>query len=161
MGYKNVGDIIQLNPAFPDALNPVRKEYAIVPFQVLRTDTAANIKKAVLPADATILGFRIYGSTASNAGTSATLALTGQGVGPSGATFNFGTFNLLATGTAPVGVGTYLLNSTVNIVTGTFNLERPPATQTSGDIYIYAQYAESGTASSAGGPWYVLVEYTR
>lgn len=154
MGFKNVGDIIQLNPAFPDALNPVRKEYAIVPFQVLRTDTAASIKKAVLPADATILGFRFYIQTPSNNVTTATVTLTGQGVGPSGATFAFGSQSVAT-------AGTYLMNSTVNTVTGTFNLERPPAVQTSGDIYIFAQYAETGTASTTGGPFYVVVEYVR
>lgn len=157
MGYKNVGDIIQLNPAYPSPLNPVRKEYAIVPFQVLRTDTATNVKKAVLPADATILGFRLYSSTASNATTTATIHLYGQGVGPTGQTFDFGTFDVKTA----FGAGTFLLNTTVNILTGTFNLERPPAVQTSGDIYIYATYAETGTASSTGGPWYILVEYTR
>jgi len=153
MGYKQQ-DIVPLNAAYPDALNPVRKEYAIVPFQVLRTDTGATIKKAVLPADATILGIRMYIQTASNAGTTATVTLTGQGVGPTGATFAFGTFSVLTTGTS-------LLNTTVNTVTGVFNLERPPAVQTSGDIYIYAQYAETGTASTAGGPFYFVVEYTR
>lgn len=158
MGYKQVADLTPLNPAYPTPLNPVRKEYAIVPFQVLRTDTAANIKKAVLPADATILGFRIYGGTASNAVTTATIALTGKGVGPSGATFNFGTVNVLAAGQ---GAGTFLLNTTVNAVTGTFNLERPPAVQTSGDIYLFAQYAETGGASTTGGPWIILVEYVR
>ena len=153
MGY-NAQDLVPLNPAAPTPLIPVRKEYAIVPFQVLRTDTAANIKKAVLPADATILGFRFYIQTASNAGTTATVTLTGKGVGPTGATFAFGSQSVLT-------AGTYLMNSTVNTVTGVFNLERPPATQTSGDIYIYAQYAETGSASSTGGPFYVLVEYTR
>lgn len=157
MGYKQVADLTELNPAFPSPLNPVRKEYAIVPFQVTRSNTTA-FKAAVLPADATILGFRLYSQTASNAGTTATIALTGVGVGPSGATFNFGTFSVLAGG---VGAGTYLLNTTVNPVTGTFNLERPPATQTSGDIYINAVYAETGTASTTGGPWNILVEYTR
>jgi hypothetical protein len=153
MGYQAT-DLVPLNPAYPDALNPVRKEYAIVPFQVLRTDTGANIKKAVLPADATILGFRFYIQTPSNATTTATVTLTGKGVGPGGATFAFGTQSVLT-------AGTYLMNSTVNTVTGVFNLERPPAVQTSGDIYIYAQYAETGTASTTGGPFYVLVEYTR
>src|SRR5260370_18472878 len=121
MGYLNVTDLNQLNPAYPTPLVPTRKHYHLVPFQVVRTDTTL-IKQAVLPADATILGFRLYSQTASNAGTSATIALTGQGVGPTGQAFNFGTFNVLATGTAPVGAATYLLNTTSNPLTGVFNL---------------------------------------
>lgn len=155
MGFLST-DLVPLNPAYPDALNPVRKEYAIVPFQVLRTDTAASIKKAVLPADATILGFRFYIQTPTSGGgtTAATVTLTGKGVGPTGATFAFGSQSVFA-------AGTYLMNSTVNTVTGVFNLERPPATQTSGDIYIFAQYAEVGGTSTTGGPFYVVVEYAR
>jgi hypothetical protein len=156
MGY-TAQDLNPLNPAAPTPLIPERKEYAVVPFDVTRSMTATNVKQAVLPADATILGFRLYGTVASNATTTATIHLYGQGVGPSGATFDFGTFDVKGT----YGAGTFLLPTTVNLVTGTFNAERPPATQTSGDIYIYATYAETGTASTAGGPWYIVVEYVR
>lgn len=155
MGIKQVADLTQLNPSFPDALNPVRKDYHLVPFQVARTNTSA-FKVAVLPADATILGIRFYIQTPSNAGTTATVALTGQGVGPSGATFNFGSQSVLA-----AAGNTGLMNATVNTVTGIFNLERPPAQQTSGDIIIYAQYAETGSASTTGGPFYFVIEYVR
>lgn len=155
MGIKAVADLTQLNPAFPDALNPVRKDYYIVPFQVARTNTSA-FKVAVLPADATILGFRFYIQTPSNAGTTATVTLTGQGVGPSGQAFTFGSQSVLA-----AAGNTGLMNATVNTATGIFNLERAPATQTSGDIIIYAVYAETGTASSTGGPFYFTIEYTR
>jgi hypothetical protein len=153
MGIKNVADLISLNPSYPDAQNPVRKSRLVVPFQVLRTNTTA-IKVAVLPADATIVGFTWFIQTASNATTTATVTLTGQGVGPTGQTFAFGSQNVLVT-------GTYLMNSTVNILTGTFNLERPPAVQTSGDIIIYATYAETGTASTTGGPFYCIIDYVR
>jgi hypothetical protein len=155
MGIKNVADLVQLNPSYPDALNPVRKDYHLVPFQVQRTNTTA-FKVAVLPADATILGFRYYIQTPSNAGTTAVVTLTGQGVGPQGATFAFGSQSVLA-----AAGNTGLMNATVNTVTGIFNLERPPATQTSGDIIIYATYSETGTASSAGGPFYFVIEYVR
>lgn len=153
MGIKNVADLVQLNPSYPDAQNPVRKSRLVVPFQVLRTNTTAT-KVAVLPADATIVGFTWFIQTASNAGTTAGVTLTGQGVGPTGQTFAFGTQSVLAG-------GTYLMNSTVNILTGTFNLERAPAVQTSGDIIIYATYAETGTASSTGGPFYCIIDYVR
>jgi hypothetical protein len=153
MGFKQVADLTPLNPSYPDALNPVRKDYHLVPFQVARTNTTA-FKVAVLPADATILGIRWYVQTASNAGTTAVVTLTGQGVGPTGATFAFGSQTVLAAGTG-------LMNATVNTVTGIFNLERPPAVQTSGDIIVYATYSETGTASTTGGPFYFVIEYVR
>jgi hypothetical protein len=153
MGIKSVADLVPLNPAYPDALNATRKAYVLVPFQVTRSNTTAT-KVAVLPADATILGIRYYIQTASNATTTATVTLTGQGVGPQGQTFAFGSQNVLITGYD-------LMAANVNILTGVFNLERPPATQTSGDIIIYATYAETGTASTTGGPFYFVIEYVR
>ena len=155
MGYKNVADLVPLNPTMVSPIYPTRKDYHLVPFQVVRTNTTAT-KVAVLPADATILGIRFYIQTPSNAGTTATVTLTGQGVGPTGATFAFGSQSVLA-----AAGNTGLMNATVNTVTGLFNLERPPAVQTSGDIIIYATYAETGTASTTGGPFYFVIEYVR
>jgi hypothetical protein len=152
MGIKNVADLVPLNPTQISPIGPARKAYHLVPFQVDRTETVAT-KEAVLPADATILGIRWYVQTPSNAGTTATVTLTGQGVGPGGATFNFGSQSVAAAG--------YGFMGTVNTVTGVFNLERPPAVQTSGDIIIYATYAETGTASTTGGPFYFVIEYVR
>jgi hypothetical protein len=153
MGIKNVADLIPLNPTQISPLNPVRKDYHLVPFQVVRTNTTAT-KVAVLPADATILGIRWYVQTpSSGTNTSATVTLTGQGVGPGGATFNFGSQSVFTAG--------YGFMGTVNTVTGVFNLERPPATQTSGDIIIYATYAEAGGTSTTGGPFYFVIEYVR
>src|ERR1700677_916101 len=132
MGIKNVADLIPLNPTMISPDQPVRKSRLIVPFQVVRTNTTAT-KVAVLPADATIVGFTWFIQTPSSGGaiTGATVTLTGQGVGPTGQTFAFGSQSVFT-------AGTYLMNSTVNILTGTFNLERAPAVQTSGDIIIYA-----------------------
>ena len=155
MGIKNVADLVPLNPTMVSPDYPTRKDYHLVPFQVVRTNTTAT-KVAVLPADATILGFRFYIQTPSNAGTTAIVTLTGQGVGPTGATFAFGSQSVLA-----AAGNTGLMNATVNTVTGIFNLERPPAVQTSGDIIIYATYAETGTASTTGGPFYFVIEYVR
>ena len=155
MGFKNVADLVPLNPSYPDALNPVRKERVIVPFQVLRSNTTP-VKVAVLPADATILGFQYFIQTPSNATTTAIVTLTGQGVGPQGQTFAFGSQSVLA-----AAGNTGWMNATVNILTGIFNLERAPATQTSGDIIIYATYSETGTASTTGGPFYFVIDYTR
>lgn len=158
MGIKSVADLVPLNPAMISPLQPVRKDYHLVPFQVLRTNTTST-KVAVLPADATILGIRYYIQTASNAGTTAIVTLTGQGVGPGGATFAFGTQSVLAAAGA-YGFG-FTAAGDVNTVTGIFNLERPPAVQTSGDIVIYATYSETGTASTTGGPFYFVIEYVR
>jgi hypothetical protein len=156
MGIKQVADLTQLNPSYPDALNPTRKAYHLVPVTVSRTNTTAT-KIAVLPADATVLGIRRYIQTASNAGTTATVTFTGQGVGPQGQAMTFGSDNVLVTtgNTGPITA------PTVNTSTGIMNLERPPATQTSGDIIVYATYAETGTASTAGGPFIYVIEYVR
>jgi hypothetical protein len=156
MGIKSVADLVPLNPTQISPLGPTRKAYHLVPFQVLRTNTTAT-KVAVLPADATILGFRFYIQTASSGtNTSASVTLTGQGVGPNGATFAFGSQNVF-TGAPSTGI----MAATVNTVTGIFNLERPPAVQTSGDIIIYATYAEAGGTSTTGGPFYFVIEYVR
>jgi hypothetical protein len=155
VGIKNVADLVPLNPAYPDALNPARKAYHVVAFSVARTTTTAT-KVAVLPADATILGIRYYIETASNAGTTAGVTLTGTGTAPTPVTFAFGTQSVLA-----AAGNTGLMNATVNRTTGIFNLERAPAQQTQGDIIVYAQYAETGTASTAGGPFDFVIEYVR
>lgn len=150
MGY-NTQDLNPLNPAYPTPLVPVRKEFAIVPFSVSRTETTVGTKQAVLPDDATILGIRYYNNTAaSNAGTTATVTITATPLGPgSGGAYVLGTFD--AKGTA---LGSGFITSSTE-----FNLFRAGA-QT-GDILITANYAETGTASTTGGPWIFLIEYTR
>jgi hypothetical protein len=154
MGIKQIADLVPLNPTQISPLGPTRKAYHLVPFQVVRTETTAT-KVAVLPADATILGIRWYVQTPTSGGgtTGGTVTLTGQGVGPGGATFNFGSQSTFAAG--------YGFMGTVNTVTGVFNLERPPAVQTSGDIIIFATYADVGGVSTAGGPFYFVIEYVR
>ncbi len=149
MGY-NAQDLTPLNPDYPSPLNPVRKEYAIVPFQVTRSNTTA-FKVAVLPEDATILGIRYYNNTAaSNAGTTATVTITATPLGPgSGGQYTLGTYDAKGTAT-----GSGFVSSSTE-----FNLQRQGAQL--GDILIKATYAETGTASSAGGPWIFLIEYTR
>lgn len=149
MGY-NAQDLTPLNPAYPSPLNPVRKEYAIVPFDVARTNTVAT-KQAVLPEDATILGVRYYNNTAAaNLATTAVVTITATPLGPGSAgPYTLATYNALTTS-----VGSGFLSSTTE-----FNLFRAGAH--TGDILITAAYAETGTASTAGGPWVFLIEYTR
>ena len=147
MGIK-LDDVSPLNPAYPSPLNMVRKTAVTVAFGASRAMTAAT-KVAVLPADATILGVKFFPTVASNAGTTATITLTATAVA-TGAVTTLGVIDVKGTVvSAPVQSANY------------FNLERAPAVQTSGDIYIKATYAETGTASTAGGPFYFTIDYVR
>lgn len=147
MGIK-FQDVTPLNPAYPSPLNAVRKDFAMVPAGATRAMTTAT-KIAVLAADATILGIKFYPTTVSNAATTATVTLTAKFVA-TGTTVTLGTVDVKGTTT-----------STAIASANFFNIERPPAVTTSGDIYIYAQYAETGTASTAGGPFYFSIEFVR
>lgn len=111
---------------------------------VARTDTTATLK-AVLPADASLLNVRFYGGTASNAGTSATLTIT---VANNGGTISSGTYDVKTSGAVTADL----------TMSGLPNITPVPL---NGDITIKATYAETGTASSAGGPWNMAVTYIR
>lgn len=147
MGIK-LDDVTPSNPAYPDALNMVRKTVATVAFASSRSQTTAT-KVAVLAADSTILGVKYFPTVASNAGTTATVTLTATFVA-TGTTVTLGTIDVKGTVvSAPVQGANY------------FNLERPPAATTSGDIIIKATYAETGGASSTGGPFYFTIDFVR
>lgn len=112
--------------------------------KVLRTDTTAFVG-AWLPKDAVITGMYVVGQVASNAGDSASIS-----VGTT-ATAN----ELLATydvKTAATGEG---YNPAGAAAVGTAFMEKLTA-----DKPVYAKYVEAGTASDAGGPWYVKIEFT-
>ena len=141
MGFKQ----IEVVPPQISPLQPSGKAHQIKVFQVSRTDTVASVK-AMLPAQASITNIYLYGSTASNAGTTATLVVTVTN--NSGTISSSGNVNLLAAG---VGATNTLLN-----MTNLPNIEPLPLL---GDLKINAIYSETGTASSAGGPWKVAVEY--
>lgn len=109
---------------------------------VSRTDTTFTTR-FVLPAQATILGFTVSntGATASDAATTAVI----------NARFSGGTAirnGIDVKGTAQVS-GQAL---------GGINLQSAAATS-SGDMQIQLQYAETGTASTTGGPWIVSIIY--
>lgn len=147
MGIK-IQDLAPLNPAYPSPLNAVRKDVALVPFQVSRSMTAAT-KVAVLAADSTMLGIKFYPTVVPNNVTTATVTITAKFIA-TGTTVTLGTVNVLTTtASASIEGANY------------FNVERPPAVQTSGDIYIFATYAETGTASTAGGPWNFTMTFVR
>lgn len=145
MGIK-FDDLNPANPAYPDALNMVRKDLATVAFAATRAMTTAT-KVAVLAADSTMLGITFFPTTASNAGTTATVTITATTVS---GTVTLGTVDVKGTTTSAAVQGANF-----------FNLELVPAATRVGDIVIKAQYAETGTASTTGGPFYFTIAFVR
>jgi len=137
-------DFTPISSTGPTVLIPTSKDVVVKVFKVSRTDTTATLK-AVIPADASIIGVRFYGGTASDAGTSATLTLTAAN---NGGTVSTGTYDVKTNG-AVTGEVT---------MSGLPNIQPVPL---NGDITIKATYAETGTASTAGGPWNVAITYVR
>lgn len=108
-----------------------------------RTDTAAK-ELFGLPKDSLIVGIYVIGAVASDAASSATI-----GIGTTTSA------NELMTGydvkTAATGEG---YNPAGAAAVGTALCSKQTA-----DVPVYGIYAESGTASTTGGPWYIKVEY--
>lgn len=134
----------ELTPSLsPSPITPPGKTTQMKFFQTARTDTTSTVK-AMLPAQSSVVGVRIYGATNSNAGTTATATVTMTYI--DGTVISTGTVNLLTGGAATAQVQ----------MTNLPNLEPRPL---QGDINISVTYAETGTASTAGGPWKFSVEY--
>lgn len=148
MGFKLVGDVTIINTNGPTPITPVSKDVVAKVFSAARTDTASTVK-AVLPADASIIGIRMFGSTNSDAGTTATVTVTVSGV--FAGTISTGTVDVKANGATTATVQMSALP----------NFENVPAATNTGDLSIAVTYAETGTASTTGGPWYFIVEYVR
>jgi hypothetical protein len=106
-----------------------------------RTDTSAKALFS-LPANAMVIGISAFG-TNSNAATSATITLKSRPVDGSSAAASFGTLDAKATSAKAVGA---------TLLGIAFARQSMP-------VYITAEYAEEGTASTAGGDWTILVEY--
>lgn len=136
MGFKT------LSPTVVSSITPASKTPAVKAFQVARTELAA-VLKTVLPASASILYIVREGSVASDAETTATVTLV--------AANNSGTFSTFADDVKTNGATTGFVQ-----MTALPNLEVLPA---AGDITITAVYAETGAASTVGGPWNYLVHY--
>lgn len=144
MGWKQT-DVVPISSTGPTPTIPSSKDGQIKVFQLLRTDTTATVK-AVLPADSTILGFLIYG-VASNAGTTATISI--------GSTVTATEFvNGQDIKTAG---GLVIPTATVNSA----NIAQTESLPLGSDIQIWAKYAETGGASSAGGPYKIAIWYVR
>jgi len=143
MGFR-VQDITPYPVPGPTVLIPTSKDVVTKVFAVSRSDTSTTLK-AVLPADASIIEFSKFGSSNSDAGSTATVTISFAD--------NTGT---LQTATALVkGAGT----TTGHVqMPGLPNIQPTPLT---GDLKINAVYAETGTASTTGGPWYIKVLYVR
>lgn len=107
---------------------------------VARTDTSAK-DLFILPPGAIITGVRVVSPAASDAGTTAVLKV---GIKGGSAT---AIVNNLDVKTAATGAGQVNPNATIGGVA-----------LTSTTTYT-GTYAETGTASTAGGPWTVIFEY--
>jgi hypothetical protein len=144
MGIKAI-DITPISSLGPTVLTPVAKDVDVKVFAVSRSDTTSTLK-CVLPADASILNIVKTGNTNSDAASTATVSLVVSN--------NTGA---ISTGTA---YDVKTAGTTTGFVTmpGLPNLEPQPLT---GDLKITATYAETGTASTTGGPWYFEVTYVR
>jgi hypothetical protein len=108
---------------------------------VARTDTSAKVL-GVLPRDAQITNVTIWGAAVSNAATTATIKL-GQ-AGGTGAEY-LATFDVKGA----TGAGQQ---------TPTGALLMAP-TAAAADTTVTGTYAETGTASTSGGPWTIILEY--
>jgi hypothetical protein len=145
MGFKQV-DLVYPGSSGPTAISPTSKEGSVKIFQLSRTDTTASLK-AVLPADSTILGFLIYGA-ASNAGTTATISI--------GST--------LASSNEFVNAQDIKTTGGLVIPTATINSANMPQLENyplGADIQIFAKYAETGGASTLGGPYKIVIWFVR
>lgn len=136
-------DLAPLGSNGPTVQTPPAKEHITKSFQVARTDTTASVK-AVLPASSTIIDIRIFG-VASNAVTTATI-----GLGTTSAA------NQILSAQDVKTAGGLIRPTTAVQAAGFLAFEPVPW---AGDVQIWAQYAESGGASTVGGPWIVQVDY--
>lgn len=141
MGIKQV-ELVPISSTGPTQLIPTMKEDYIKVFQATRSDTVAVVK-AVTGAQTSILQVIMYGSVNSDAATTATVVVT---VSDNSGVLSTGTVDVKANG------ATTALVQMTNLP----NIEKlPPA----GDLQIKAVYAETGTASTVGGPWKFRVDY--
>ena len=109
-----------------------------------RTDTTAK-ELFGIPKDAVIVGIYVIGGAVSNAATTATIG-TGSSTSANEHMTGYDV-KTAATGEGYNPAGAAAVGSAM-------------VTKLTTDKPIYAKYTESGTASTAGGPWYVKIEYT-
>lgn len=143
MGFKQT-DLVGVSSIGPTTLTPIAKEAIEKVFQVSRTDTSSTLK-VVLPGDASVTNITFYPSTASDAGTTASVSFV---IANTGGTLSSGSIDVKNT-------------VTISNVTNLTNLPNIEPLPLNGNITVKATYAETGTASTTGGPWKFLVRYVR
>lgn len=144
MGFKTI-DLVPIASYGPTANTPASKDVQVKAFQVSRTDTTASVK-AMLSGDSTIIDIQMIG-VASNAATTANVS-----IGNTVASTEY--ISAQDVKTAGGMIRPLATLSAANLP----NLENIPVTT---DIPIYAKYAETGTASTLGGPYTVLIFFVR
>lgn len=137
MGFKQ----LDVTPLQVTAQTPPGKDHLVKVFQVARTESGA-VQKVVLPGSTSILSVRVYGSTASDATTSASVAIN---VNQAGSTISTGSVDVKT-------------NGTVTAIVQMSSLPNLEATPWNGDLSITATKSTSG-AETTGGPWKFAVEY--
>lgn len=136
MGFKQS----ELNPpGVISTITPAAKDVRVKAFQIARTDTT-QVTKAWLPANASILNVSVRRSVTSDGETASV------SVGYGSTTNNL--INALSVKTAGLTFGTL---DTV--------IAQPEGNQPGEDIKITAVYTETGTASTTGGPFVVMIQY--
>jgi len=123
--------------------NPKPRDSLTKFFSVARTDTTAALQ-AKLPKGSLITGMYVIGAAASDAQTTAVISV--------GTTV---TANELM---ASYDVKTAATGEGYNIA-GAAAVGSAFASKLTVDTPVYAVYAETGTASTTGGPWVVKLEY--
>ena len=129
----------QVSQSYP---KPRDSEFKVV--AITRSDTTAFVG-AHLPRDAVIVGMYVIGAAVSDAASTATIS-----VGSTSTSNEFlAAFDVktAATGEGYSPAGAAAVGSAF-------------MSKLTADTPVYAKYAETGTASTTGGPWYVKIEYT-
>lgn len=112
---------------------------------VARTDTANKVI-CQIPANAALTDVTLYYTTASNAGTTATLSC---GKTPATPTEYINAANVLAAaGLIRAGSGATMPSANLGAVGAS-------------DVPVFCKYAETGTASSTGGPFTVIIQFAQ
>jgi hypothetical protein len=136
MGFK----VSELDPpGVISTITPAAKDVRVKAFYVDRTDTTSSTK-AWLPANSSLLNVSVRRSVTSD-GQTASIS-----VGAGSTTNNL--INALDVKTAGLSFGT--LDT---------QIAQPEGDQPGSDIKITAVYTETGTASTTGGPWVVMIQY--
>lgn len=120
---------------------PPAAEVLVKTVKIARTDTTA-FNAFVIPKGAVIVGAYVMGGTSSDAATTATVSVGS----------NPGTTNecVAAYSVKSAGAGYFAAGATAGTSMGS---------QLTADTLMKAIYAETGAASTTGGPWIVKVEY--